>query len=105
MQNLRQHIGIVPQDTPLFHNDIIHNIRYGNLAKEEAEAIEAAKAANVHGTVLTLPEGYKTAVGERGLMISGGEKQRLAVARVLLKDPPIFFFDEAVSAPSTCIDS
>jgi len=88
----------VPQDTPLFHNDILHNIRYGNLNASDEEVIEAAKKADVHNTIMKLPEGYRTSVGERGLMISGGEKQRLAVARLLLKDPPILFFDEATSA-------
>jgi ABC-type transport system involved in Fe-S cluster assembly fused permease/ATPase subunit len=86
----------VPQDTPLFHSDILHNVRYGRLDASDDEVREAAKKANVHDMVMKLPEGYATQVGERGLMISGGEKQRLAVARVLLKDPPILFFDEAV---------
>jgi ATP-binding cassette subfamily B (MDR/TAP) protein 7 len=75
----------------------MHNIRYGRLDATEEEVIEAANKANVHETITRLPEGYKTQVGERGLMISGGEKQRLAIARVLLKDPPILFFDEAAS--------
>ena len=75
----------------------MHNIRYGRLSATDEEVVEAAKKANVHDTIARLPEGYQTKVGERGLMISGGEKQRLAVARVLLKDPPILFFDEAVS--------
>lgn len=75
----------------------MHNIRYGKLEATDDEVVAAAKRANVHDIVHRLPDGYKTKVGERGLMISGGEKQRLAVARVVLKDPPIFFFDEAVS--------
>jgi ATP-binding cassette subfamily B (MDR/TAP) protein 7 len=74
----------------------MHNIRYGDLAKSEEEAKEAAKSANVHEAIMRLPHGYETSVGERGLMISGGEKQRLAVARVFLKDSGILFFDEAV---------
>jgi ABC transporter ATM len=74
----------------------MHNVRYGRLDASDEEVREAAKKANIHDTVMRLPEGYETKVGERGLMISGGEKQRLAVARVLLKDPPILFFDEAV---------
>ncbi|KAG6809163.1 Iron-sulfur clusters transporter atm1, mitochondrial [Tricholoma furcatifolium] len=98
MDSLRRAIGVVPQDTPLFHSDIMHNIRYGRLDASDDEVKEAAIKANVHETILKLPEGYGTQVGERGLMISGGEKQRLAVARVLLKDPPILFFDEATSA-------
>ncbi|KAF8651949.1 hypothetical protein AX16_004592 [Volvariella volvacea WC 439] len=98
IDSIRKVIGVVPQDTPLFHKDIMHNIRYGRLDATDEEVMEAARKANVHGTIEKLPEGYKTQVGERGLMISGGEKQRLAVARVLLKDPPILFFDEATSA-------
>lgn len=97
INDLRMHIGIVPQDTPLFHNNIMHNIRYGNLDASDEDVVEVAKKSGVHNTIIKLPEGYSTSVGERGLMISGGEKQRLAVARLLLKDPPILFFDEAVS--------
>jgi ATP-binding cassette, subfamily B (MDR/TAP), member 7 len=97
VESLRKNIGVVPQDTPLFHADIMHNVRYGRLDASDDEVREAARRASVHDTVTKLPEGYATKVGERGLMISGGEKQRLAVARVLLKDPPILFFDEAVS--------
>jgi len=87
----------VPQDTPLFHSDILHNIRYGRLDATDEEVKAAAIKASVHDAIMSLPDGYKTTVGERGLMISGGEKQRLAIARVLLKNPPILFFDEAVS--------
>jgi ABC transporter ATM len=99
LNSLRSKIGVVPQDTPLFHADVMHNIRYGNLDATDEEVLEVAKLAKVHDAVARLPDGYKTTVGERGLMISGGEKQRLAIARVLLKDPPIVFFDEAVSVP------
>ena len=76
---------------------MLHNIRYGRLDATDEEVKEAARKANVHAAVERLPDGYATKVGERGLMISGGEKQRLAVARVMLKDPEILFFDEAVS--------
>ncbi|AFR97089.1 iron-sulfur clusters transporter ATM1, mitochondrial [Cryptococcus neoformans C23] len=98
LDSLRRSIGVVPQDTPLFHADILHNIRYGNLEATDEQVYEAARKAHVEGTIQRLPEKYATKVGERGLMISGGEKQRLAVARVLLKDPPVLFFDEATSA-------
>jgi ABC transporter ATM len=97
LESVRKAIGVVPQDTPLFHADILHNVRYGKLDATDEEVIAATKKARVHETIMRLPEKYATTVGERGLMISGGEKQRLAIARVLLKDPPILFFDEAVS--------
>ena len=96
LASLRSAVGVVPQDTPLFHADIMHNVRYGRLDASDEEVIAAAKKAQVHETIVKLPHGYATTVGERGLMVSGGEKQRLAVARALLKDPPILFFDEAV---------
>lgn len=98
LDSLRKAIGVVPQDTPLFHQDIMHNVRYGRLDASDEEVMEAIKKAKVDKTIEKLPMGYQTQVGERGLMISGGEKQRLAVARVLLKDPEIIFFDEATSA-------
>lgn len=98
LESLRRHIGVVPQDTPLFNDDIRHNIRYGRLDASDADVEAAARAAKVDQIVQNLPQGYNTKVGERGLMISGGEKQRLAVARLLLKNPIILFFDEATSA-------
>ncbi|KAH7341792.1 P-loop containing nucleoside triphosphate hydrolase protein [Rhizoctonia solani] len=98
LSSLRANVGVVPQDTPLFHADILHNIRYGRLDATDEEVMAAARKANVHDTIMRLPDKYATKVGERGLMISGGEKQRLAVARVMLKDPAILFFDEATSA-------
>ncbi|THH18205.1 hypothetical protein EW146_g2748 [Bondarzewia mesenterica] len=98
LQSLRKQVGVVPQETPLFHADVMHNLRYGRLDASDEEVIEVARKAHVHNSVMNLPDGYTTMVGERGLMMSGGEKQRFAVARVLLKDPPILFFDEATSA-------
>jgi len=96
LQSLRKSIGVVPQDTPLFNNTIEHNIRYGNMEAPLEDVISASKRARIHDIVESLPAGYKTMVGERGMMISGGEKQRLAVSRLILKDPPLLFFDEAV---------
>lgn len=101
LESLRKAIGVVPQDTPLFNDTIEHNIRYGNLAANREQVIAAAQRAKIHDTVSTLPQGYQTMVGERGMMISGGEKQRLAVSRLLLKDPPLLFFDEATSSLDT----
>ncbi|KAL8711113.1 MAG: hypothetical protein Q9220_004494 [cf. Caloplaca sp. 1 TL-2023] len=101
LQSLRKSIGVVPQDTPLFNNTIEHNIRYGDLQASAADVERAARRARIHATVESLPDGYKTMVGERGMMISGGEKQRLAVSRLILKDPPLVFFDEATSALDT----
>lgn len=97
LQSLRESIGVVPQDTPLFNNTIEHNIRYGNINASSADVVKAAKRAKIHEIVDGLPAGYDTMVGERGMMISGGEKQRLAVSRLILKDPPLLFFDEAVN--------
>ncbi|RPB25735.1 iron-sulfur cluster transporter ATM1 [Terfezia boudieri ATCC MYA-4762] len=101
LESLRKSIGVVPQDTPLFNNTIEFNIRYGRIDCSEDEIIAAAKRARIHDTITKFPDGYQTKVGERGLMISGGEKQRLAVSRLLLKNPPLLFFDEATSALDT----
>lgn len=101
LESLRKAIGVVPQDTPLFNDSIEHNIRYGDLSAPQEKVLAAAKRAQIHDIVSRLPEGYKTMVGERGMMISGGEKQRLAVSRLILKDPPLLFFDEATSALDT----
>ncbi|KAL9102287.1 MAG: hypothetical protein Q9163_002556 [Psora crenata] len=101
LQSLREAIGVVPQDTPLFNSTVEHNIKYGNLNASTEEVRNAAKRAQVDDIIQDLPEGYSTMVGERGMMISGGEKQRLAVARLILKDPPIMFCDEATSALDT----
>ncbi|CAK3908523.1 Iron-sulfur clusters transporter atm1, mitochondrial [Lecanosticta acicola] len=101
LESLRKSIGVVPQDTPLFNDTIEHNIRYGNIAAPDSHVIAAARRARIHDIIASLPDGYKTMVGERGMMISGGEKQRLAVARLILKDAPLLFFDEATSALDT----
>ncbi len=99
--SVRQAIGVVPQDTVLFNNTIGYNIAYGRPGATQAEIEEAAKAAQVHDFVLRLPDGYKTKVGERGLKLSGGEKQRVAIARTILKNPRILILDEATSALDT----
>jgi ABC-type transport system involved in Fe-S cluster assembly fused permease/ATPase subunit len=96
--SVRQAIGIVPQDTVLFNDTVEYNIAYGRPGATRAEVEEAAKAARIHGFIESTPRGYQTMVGERGLKLSGGEKQRVAIARTLLKDPPILIFDEATSA-------
>ncbi|MBX3456970.1 MAG: ABC transporter ATP-binding protein/permease [Candidatus Paracaedibacteraceae bacterium] len=99
--SVRQLIGIVPQDTVLFNDTIKYNIGYGNPSAHDDELIEAAKAAQIHDFIISLPDGYNSLVGERGLKLSGGEKQRVAIARTLLKKPKIFLFDEATSALDT----
>ncbi|MDB5763574.1 MAG: transporter ATP-binding protein/permease [Herminiimonas sp.] len=96
--SLRRAIGIVPQDTVLFNDTIEYNIAYGKPGAAKDEIIAAAKAAYIHDFIATLPDGYATMVGERGLKLSGGEKQRVAIARTLLKNPAILIFDEATSA-------
>ncbi|KAI8626149.1 P-loop containing nucleoside triphosphate hydrolase protein [Xylariaceae sp. FL1651] len=101
LDSLRESIGVVPQDTPLFNDTVGHNIKYGNMSASESQIIAAAQRARIHNIIQAWPEGYNTKVGERGMMISGGEKQRLAVSRLLLKDPPLLFFDEATSALDT----
>lgn len=97
-ESLRQAIGIVPQDTVLFNESILYNIKYAKTDASRDEIIRAAKLANIHDFIESLPDGYDTAVGERGLKLSGGEKQRLAIARVILKGSPILIFDEATSS-------
>jgi len=96
--SLRRAIGIVPQDTVLFNDTVAYNIAYGRPEASHEEVIQAAQAAHIHGFISATPKGYDTIVGERGLKLSGGEKQRVAIARTLLKDPPILVFDEATSA-------
>ncbi|MHA1517944.1 MAG: ABCB family ABC transporter ATP-binding protein/permease, partial [Alphaproteobacteria bacterium] len=96
--SLRAAIGMVPQDTVLFNDTIAYNIRYGKPDSTPAEVREAARLAQIHDFIMTLPQGYDSLVGERGLKLSGGEKQRVAIARTILKSPPILMLDEATSA-------
>ncbi len=100
-KSLRSYLGFVPQDTVLFNDTIGYNIAYGNPEASPEAIEEAAKLAQIHGLIATLPAGYETIVGERGLRLSGGEKQRVAIARMILKGPPILVFDEATSALDT----
>jgi ABC-type transport system involved in Fe-S cluster assembly fused permease/ATPase subunit len=97
-KSLREKVGIVPQDTVLFNDTIRYNIRYGNPDASNDEVEAAAQTASIHDFIVSLPQGYDTKVGERGLKLSGGEKQRVAIARTILKDPPILVLDEATSA-------
>ena len=99
--SVRQCIGIVPQDTVLFNDTVRYNIAYGRPQATQEEVVAAARAARIHDFIVSTPKGYDTMVGERGLKLSGGEKQRVAIARTLLKDPPIMIFDEATSALDT----
>ncbi len=96
--SLRQAIGIVPQDTVLFNDTVAYNIAYGRPGASQADIESAAKSAQIHDFIVSLPDGYQTMVGERGLKLSGGEKQRVAIARTLLKNPSLLIFDEATSA-------
>jgi ATP-binding cassette subfamily B protein len=98
LRSLRKNIGIVHQDVYLFAGTVADNIRYGKPGASKAEIIEAAKKANAHDFIMTLPDGYDTDIGQRGVKLSGGQKQRLSIARVFLKDPPVIIFDEATSA-------
>ncbi len=97
-KSLRSAIGMVPQDTVLFNDTVRYNIRYGRPDASDAEVEEAARLAQIHDFVMSLPKGYDSMVGERGLKLSGGEKQRVSIARTILKGPPILILDEATSA-------
>ena len=99
--SVRAAIGVVPQDTVLFNDTIRYNIGYGRPGATDSEIEAAARLAHIHDLILTMPDGYETKVGERGLKLSGGEKQRVAIARTILKNPAVFLFDEATSALDT----
>ena len=100
-ESVRNAIGVVPQDTVLFNDTIRYNIKYGRPDATDLEVEEAAAHADIHNRIMTFTEGYESKVGERGLKLSGGEKQRVAIARTLLKSPKIVLLDEATSALDT----
>jgi ATP-binding cassette, subfamily B, bacterial len=98
LSSLRKNVGVVQQDVYLFAGTVLENIRYGKPVAAQTEIVEAAKKANAHDFIMTLPDGYDTDIGQRGVKLSGGQKQRLSIARVFLKDPPVLIFDEATSS-------
>lgn len=97
-ESVRRNIGVVPQDTVLFNDTIYYNIAYGNPKATKEQVHEAARMAHIHDVIMSMPDQYDTKVGERGLKLSGGEKQRVSIARAILKDAPILFYDEATSS-------
>ncbi|KAI1335560.1 hypothetical protein F5Y15DRAFT_397732 [Xylariaceae sp. FL0016] len=101
IDSIRRYIGVVPQDTVLFNDSLMYNLKYANQNATEEEVFEACRAASIHDRIMSFPDGYHTKVGERGLRLSGGEKQRVAIARTLLKNPKIIMLDEATSALDT----
>jgi ABC-type transport system involved in Fe-S cluster assembly fused permease/ATPase subunit len=101
IESLRRHIGVVPQDTVLFNESIMYNLKYANPAASDEEVYEACRAASIHDKIMSFPDEYETKVGERGLRLSGGEKQRVAIARTILKGPRIIMLDEATAALDT----
>lgn len=98
ISSVRRHIGVVPQDTTLFNETLMYNLKYANPRASDEEVYTACKAASIHDRIMSFPDGYNTQVGERGLRLSGGEKQRVAIARTILKDPRVIMLDEATSA-------
>ena len=98
IESLRRHIGVVPQDTVLFNETLMYNLKYAAPSATDEEVYAACSAASIHEKILTFPDGYQSRVGERGLKLSGGEKQRVAIARTILKDPRIILLDEATAA-------
>ena len=98
IESLRRHIGVVPQDTVLFNETLMYNLKYANPSATDEQVYEACRAASIHEKILGFPDGYNARVGERGLKLSGGEKQRVAIARTILKDPRIILLDEATAA-------
>lgn len=105
LRSLREQVGIVQQDVMIFAGTVMENIRYGRLDATDEEVVEAAKKAEIHETILAMPDGYNTYVGERGIMLSGGQKQRVSIARIFLKNPPILLLDEATSALDTVTEA
>ena len=101
IDSLRRHIGVVPQDTVLFNESLMYNLKYSRQSATDEEVFEACRAASIHDKILGFPDGYETKVGERGLRLSGGEKQRVAIARTIIKDPRIILLDEATAALDT----